>query len=317
MYPEIEPDYTVMLAVSPLHSLYVERSGRRGGMPVIFIHGGPGSRVNAQHRRYFDPEFFDIVLFDQRGCGKSTPLGETEDNDTWALVEDIEAIRRHLGIERRICLFGGSWGATLALAYATKYPAHIEEMILRGVFLGTREEVHWYTHGLARFAPSAWEEFASPGHEDLLAYYSEEVLAQNPARSLAAARAWLGYETRLMMIGTANPRSGTDIALPPQEELLARARVQLHYLRHACFLDDSPLLASAPALSAPVTIVQGELDLVCPPVMAYRLSRALPNARLRLVNAGHGGLSEPLASALREETDRLRDRIKERDESSL
>ncbi|MCB1648981.1 MAG: alpha/beta fold hydrolase [Pseudomonadales bacterium] len=315
MYPEIEPYYIDKLAVSSRHSLYVERSGRRGGMPVIFVHGGPGSRVNAQHRRYFDPEFFDIVLFDQRGCGKSTPLGEVEDNDTGRLVEDIEAIRRHLGIEHRVCLFGGSWGATLALAYAREYPEHVEEMILRGVFLGTREEVDWYTHGLARFAPQAWEAFASPGCEDLLAYYSEEVFAQDPARALAAARAWVGYEAQLMMIGTGNPCP--DITLVPREELLARARVQLHYLRHACFLGDNPLLASAQELSMPVTIVQGELDLVCPPVTAYRLSRALPNARLRLVNAGHGGLSEPLATALCEETDRLRARIKERDESSL
>ena len=310
MYPEIEPYYTDRLAVSSRHSLYVERSGRRGGMPVIFVHGGPGSRVNAQHRRYFDPEFFDIVLFDQRGCGKSTPLGETQDNDTWALVEDIEAIRCHFGFERKICLFGGSWGATLALAYAREYPDHVEEMILRGVFLGTREEVDWYTHGLARFAPRAWEEFARPGREDLLTYYSEEVFAQDPARALAAARAWVGYEAQLMMIGTGTARPESDIVLPPEEELLARARVQLHYLRHACFLGDRPLLESAQNLSMPVTIVQGELDLVCPPLTAYRLSRALPNARLRLLNAGHGGLSAPLASALCEETDRLRERIK-------
>ncbi len=313
MYPEIEPHFTEMLSVSPRHTVYVERSGKKGGYPVFFVHGGPGSHTRADHRRYFDPECFDIVLFDQRGCGKSQPAGETLENTTWELVEDINAIKNALEIDRKVSLFGGSWGSTLALAYAMTYPQYVEELILRGIFLGSSEEVHWYTDGLSRFATEAWEDFSCPGEANLVDYYYRQVHSSDERAANNAARRWVEYETRIMDLG-----SGTDssavASLPSSEEMLVRARVQLHFLKHQCFLEEKQLLESAEDLNLPITLVQGALDMVCPPVTAYRLQRALPQANLRLVNeAMHGAQSGKLAVALCEETDKLRDRLSKRD----
>jgi proline iminopeptidase len=318
MYPKIEPFFTDMLAVSPTHSLYVERSGKKGGCPVFFVHGGPGSHSRANHRGYFDPDYFDIVLFDQRGCGKSEPAGETDENDTWALVEDINAIKDALGINRKISLMGGSWGSTLSLAYALTHPQFVEELILRGVFLGTSDEVRWYTHGLARFATEAWEEFSESGVDDLVDYYYRQINSSDAGVASQAARAWVKYEAQTMMIGAGEQASDKNVSLPPEKDMLARARVQLHFLQHQCFLGDNQLLESAQNIKLPVTIVQGGMDMVCPPVTAYRLSKRLPRATLRLVsNAGHGGLSGALAAALKEEADNLRDRLRRRDESAI
>lgn len=318
MYPEIAPFFTDMLAVSSTHSIYVERSGKKGGSPVFFVHGGPGSHSRTDHRGYFDPDFFDIVLFDQRGCGKSKPAGETAENDTWALVEDINAIKDAFGINKKISLLGGSWGSTLSLAYALTYPHAVEELILRGVFLGTHDEVRWYTHGLARFATQAWEEFASSGEDDLVDYYYQQINSLDDDAVREAARAWVKYEIQTMMIGASEPASNKNVALPPEKDMLARARVQLHFLKHHCFLHDNQLLESAQKINLPVTIVQGSMDMICPPITAYRLSKRLPQATLRLVgNAGHGGLSGALAAALKEEADNLRDRLRRRNESTI
>ncbi len=285
---------------------------------MLFLHGGPGSSCNADHRRYFDPGFFDIVLFDQRGCGRSTPLGEVAENDTWQLVEDIDAIRTSLELGDRVCLFGGSWGSTLSLAYATRYPRAIEEMILRGVFLGTGEEVRWFTDGLARFAPGAWQEFADGTVDDLVEYYYREVNSPDRAIASRAARRWASYEARTMRIGASDTVQNRDIPLPAGDPLLARVRVQLHYLKNRCFLDDNQLLESATDITMPVTIVQGGLDFICPPITAFRLGKLLPRGTLRLVNdAGHDGMSGKLAAALTEEANRLRDRLRNRHESAI
>lgn len=315
LYPEIEPFFTQMLAVSARHSLYVERSGKKGGHPIFFLHGGPGSHVGAAHRRYFDPEFFDIVLFDQRGCGQSVPAGETQENNTSELVEDINAIRNALGINGKISLFGGSWGSTLALAYALSYPQHVEELMLRGIFLGTEEEVAWYTHGLSRFAPQAWQRFASSMGDDLLGNYCLAVWDTDVQRATEAARRWVEYEMQLMKIGSEHQNEQqSPVAAKAQpmlsHSILNRARVQLHFLKHQCFLADSPLLDAAHNIHMPVTIVQGELDLVCPPITAWRLSQRLPQAKLRLIpDAGHGAMSGRLAPVLKAEVDGLRDRL--------
>lgn len=314
MYPEIEPYFTEMLAVSPRHTVYVEKSGKQGGYPVFFIHGGPGSRTRADHRRYFDPEYFDIVLFDQRGCGKSEPPGETAENTTWELVEDINAIKEALKIDRKVSLFGGSWGSTLALAYALTYPHYVEELILRGIFLGSNDEVHWYTDGLSRFAIDAWEDFSCPGEDNLVDYYYQQIHCSDERVANHAARRWAEYETRIMDLGSDAHSSAVVASLPSSEEMLVRARIQLHFLKHQCFLEEQQLLESAEDLNLPVTLVQGALDLVCPPITAYRLQRALPQANLRLVNeAMHGAQSGTLAQALCEETDKLRDRLSKRD----
>lgn len=321
LYPETEPFSEQMLAVSPRHSLYVERSGKPGGYPVLFLHGGPGSHTRPAHRRYFDPDFFEIVLFDQRGCGKSVPAGETQDNNTSALVEDILQVCQSLGIKRRFSLVGGSWGSTLALAFAKRYPGDLDEMILRGVFLATDAELHWYLYGLSRFAPAAWQQFARDMGDDLLQSYFRAVFDNDLQVACAAAARWVAYETELMSTGAMLPRPTVNAstasgvatappAVPSARAVLDRARVQLHYLAHQCFLTDSPLLDAAPAINVPVTIVQGVLDLLCPPITAYQLSQRLPAATLRLVpDAGHGALSGSLALALKEECDALRDRL--------
>lgn len=310
LYPPIEPYFAEKLSVSSRHALYVERSGKQGGHPVIFLHGGPGSQVGAAHRRYFDPTFFDIVLFDQRGCGQSLPAGETRDNNTQVLLDDINTIRDTLGIRGRMSLFGGSWGSTLALAYARLYPQNVAEMILRGIFLASAAEVSWFTQGLVRFAPQAWQQLADGMGDDLVAAYHQAVFDDNDSHASEAARRWVEYEMRIMGIGA----DVTDATPPPAPQasraLLNRARVQLHFLKHRCFLADTALLEAARGIQTPTTIVQGGLDFVCPPVTAWRLHQNLPNSRLRMVSkAGHGGLSDELAPILREEADALRDRL--------
>ena len=310
LYPPIKPYFVEQLTVSSRHSLYVERSGKPGGHPVIFLHGGPGSQVSAAHRRYFDPTFFDIVLFDQRGCGQSLPAGETQDNHTQALLGDINTIRDALGISGRMSLFGGSWGSTLALAYALHYPQNVADMILRGIFLASAAEVSWFTQGLARFAPQAWQQLADGMGDDLVGAYYLAVFDDNDSHASEAARRWVEYEMWIMGIGA----DATDKTPPPAPQasraLLNRARVQLHFLKNRCFLADTALLEAAQAIQTPTTIVQGGLDFVCPPITAWRLHQCLPNSRLRMVNkAGHGGLSDELAPILREEADALRDRL--------
>lgn len=301
LYPEIEPWFTQRVAVSSQHSLYVERSGKQGGYPIFFLHGGPGSQSRAVHRRYFDPDFFDIVLFDQRGCGKSLPAGETQDNHTAALVEDINTLREALGIHRKISVLGGSWGSTLALAFALRYPQWLDALILRGVFLGSEQELAWYTHGLARFAPEAWSAFSSGLGDDLIAEYYAGVHAADQQHAMRMAKRWADYELQLMGM----------VPGPLSMATLHSARVQLHFLKHRCFLADYPLLNAAPTIQLPVSIVQGRLDLVCPPLTAWRLSQALPQATLRIVaDAGHSALTGSLALALKNEVDTLRDRLR-------
>lgn len=307
-----------MIAVSTLHSLYVERSGTPGGYPIFFLHGGPGSHTRAIHRRYFDPLFFEIVLFDQRGCGRSVPAGETQENTTSLLADDIHAIREALGITRNISILGGSWGSTLALAYALRYPQSLDELILRGVFLGTQAEVDWYTQGLSRFVPEAWAQFACAGAADLLEHYYYAVNDADDKRAAEAAVRWANYEMQIMATmpigaGGAASQSLTQTSMPSGsyvQDTLHSTRVHLHYLSHQCFLAGNPLLDAAHTIEMPVTIVQGRMDLVCPPNTAWQLSQRLPFARLRMVDkAGHSATSGSLALALREEVDALRDRL--------
>jgi len=315
LYPDIEPFFTGMVAVSARHSLYVERSGKKGGYPIFFLHGGPGSQSRAVHRRYFDPDFFDIVLFDQRGCGRSDPAGETRENDTAVLVEDINAIRDALEITGNISLLGGSWGSTLALAYAMRYPQWLDELILRGVFLGTDEELNWFTHGLSGFAPEAWTQLVSGWDSDIVDDYYQAVQDLDDGDASEAARRWAEYEMQIMRIGSVLQEqvpstSPTMTSMPSISATLNSARVQLHFLKHKCFLAQNPLLEAAHNIYLPVTIVQGRFDLVCPPITAWRLSQRLPRARLRMVdNGGHSASSGSMAWALREEVDALRDRM--------
>ncbi|ALO47440.1 Proline iminopeptidase [Pseudohongiella spirulinae] len=290
-----------------MHSLYVERCGNKNGHPVIFLHGGPGSQVNANHRRYFDPDFYDSVLFDQRGCGQSAPAGETRENTTQDLINDINTLRSVLDINGPMTLFGGSWGSTLALAYAQQFPQNVQAMILRGIFLGTDDEVSWFTGGLKRFAPRAWQNMSEGMGQDLIEAYYQAVFDTNQSRATEAALRWVEYEMQIMKIGS--DADGVS-SLPESETILNRARIHLHFIRHKFFLGDTDLLNSSELLQIPVTIVQGEIDLVCPPITAWQLSQRLPDARLRLLgNAGHSGMADVMACALREEADALRDRL--------
>jgi proline iminopeptidase len=293
LYPPLEPFAAQHLPVSGGHALYVEQSGNPHGFPALFLHGGPGSHTRPLHRRFFDPGSYRIVLVDQRGCGRSTPSGSTAHNTTRDLVEDIEALRCHLGLERML-LFGGSWGAALALAYAAAHPRRVAAMVLRGVFLGTRAEVDAYL-GLLDAAPQVKRYHALVNQPD-------ERAAQ------AAALRWCAYEEAVMNLEVGE--RAVDAA-PDPAATLARARVQLHYLAHDCFLAPGELAAGLPRLAAlPVLIVQGARDVVCPPRVAQELAAALPRAELRLVErGGHSAAAPEMARALRRATDDLRGRL--------
>lgn len=307
LYPLVQSFQSESLPVTSVHSLYVEQSGNPTGFPVLFLHGGPGSQTRPEHRRYFDPEFYRAILFDQRGCGRSTPAGCTDENTTWHLVEDIEAIRRKLGINKWL-LFGGSWGSTLALAYATTCPQHVAGLILRGVFLASRSELDWYLDGLRRFVPEAWEMLANGSGSDLIQRYHVDVNHDDPTTAAEAARRWVAYENSVMAIGAASQPS----AQIDGSAVLSRARVQLHYLAADCFLRADELMERAGAVVAPAIIVQGRSDMVCPPVTAYDLSKRLPAARLRIVEqAGHAASGARLAGALRGAADDMRECMRE------
>jgi proline iminopeptidase len=319
LYPALDPFAAGRLPVGARHVLHFEQCGNPVGFPALFLHGGPGSRTLPAHRRFFDPRFYRVVLFDQRGCGRSTPPGGTEENTTRHLVEDIEALRRHLGVERML-LFGGSWGSTLALAYAAAHPQRVAGMVLRGIFLASRAEVDWYLDGLRRFVPEAWEASFDSAQDrlaqgedggDLLARYHALVNRQDEREALAAARRWVGYEEAVMGLGAPDGPAGT--AAPEPAAVLARARVQLHYLAHDCFLEPGELLSGLGRLAeAPALIVQGRLDMLCPPRAAFELARRLPRGELRLVErGGHSAFEPDMAQALRRAADDMRARVQE------
>jgi len=291
LYPALEPFARQQLPVGGGHAIHFEQCGNPGGFPAIFLHGGPGSHTQPLHRRFFDPQFYRIVLSDQRGCGRSVPLGCTEENTTRHLVEDIEALRDRLGLER-VMLFGGSWGATLALAYAAAHPQRVAAMVLRGVFLGTRGEVDRYLSGLGEGG-------------DVLARYHALVNQPDEAGARAAAGRWVSYEEAVMRVDSGESAAG---AAQDPDAILARARVQLHYLVHDCFLEPVEFVSSLTRLGeTQVLIVQGKRDQVCPPRAAVELAGRLPRAELRLIERGGHSAAEPaMAQALRGAADDLR-----------
>jgi proline iminopeptidase len=301
LYPALEPFAVQQLPVGGGHAVYFEQSGNPHGFPAIYLHGGPGSHTRPLHRRFFDPGFYRIVLYDQRGCGRSVPLGCTEENTTRHLIEDLEALRSRLGLER-VMLFGGSWGATLALAYAAAHPQRVAAMVLRGVFLGSRREVDRYVRGLREGG-------------DVVARYHAVVNQPDEAAARAAAQRWVGYEEAVMRLGAAEREDDAALsaagAARDPAAVLARARVQLHYLVHDCFLEPGALVSSLARLAqTPVLIVQGKRDRVCPPRAALELAGRLPRAELRLIERGGHSAGEPvMAQALRRAADELRGRL--------
>jgi proline iminopeptidase len=311
-YPQLEPYRTGRLAVSDGHELYWEESGNPKGKPVVFLHGGPGGGSEPKQRRFFDPTAYRIVLFDQRGCGRSTPHASLEANTTWHLVADIEALRKHLGIEKWQ-VFGGSWGSTLALAYAQTHPERATELILRGVFLLRQWEIDWfYQGGASHLFPDAWEEYLKPipasERGDLLRAYYRRLTSADAKERTEAARAWSTWEGRTSYL---LPNEAYVAHTGEDTFAAAFARIECHYFIHDGWLNDGrALLRNVDKIrTIPSVIVQGRYDVVCPMESAWALHRAWPEATLKIVNdAGHAAHEPGTVHELVTATDSFRDR---------
>ncbi|WP_313178333.1 prolyl aminopeptidase [Stenotrophomonas sp.] len=310
LFPPITPYREHRLAVDALHTLHIEECGNPEGIPAVFLHGGPGAGVSPTHRRFFDPARYRIVLIDQRGCGRSTPFGELHDNTTAHLVEDIERVRAHLGIERWL-VFGGSWGSTLALAYAQAHPEHATGVIVRGVYLGRAEENAWFAEaeGGARWIfPERWARYEAhipeDERDDLIAAYWKRLDSADPATRIAAGLAWLGWEDHAAtLVHDVDAVSDADPL-----DTLAKARIEAHYFRHNAFLEHGQLLRGVDRIRhLPAVIVQGRYDIICPARSAWDLSCAWPEARLEMVLSGHSATEPATIDALVRATDAFAD----------
>ena len=292
-----------------VHRLYWEESGNKNGVPVVFLHGGPGAGTAPTYRRFFDPSQYRIILIDQRGSGRSTPEAETQDNTTDHLVSDLELVREHLDIERWV-IFGGSWGSTLALAYGQAHPKRCIGFILRGVFLFSSEEIDWFLNGMGRFFPEAWRAFSNhiPVDErhDLLAAYTSRLMDPSPEIHRPAAAAWCGYENSCSRLVPSSRRSSRNDAY--YSGALAMARIEAHYMTHHGFLRPNQLLEGMTKLNNhPAVIVQGRYDMVCPIQAADRLAQIWDGAAYRIIpDAGHSSMEHGIRAALITATDEFR-----------
>lgn len=295
LYPAIEPYETGMLEVGDGHRIYYERCGTKGGKPAVFLHGGPGGGSSPDHRRQFDPALYDVLLFDQRGCGRSTPNAELEANTTWHLVADIERLRVLMGVDKWL-VFGGSWGSTLALAYAETHPERVTELILRGIYTCTPPELDWfYRFGVSEMFPDKWERLVSliPEEErgDILAAYHRRLTGDDREVQIAAARAWSLYEGETVTL-LPDPRLTEQHDAP--EFAVAFARIETHYFMHSCWLEPNQLLRDTGRLADIAgTIVHGRYDMPCAPRYAWQLHKAWPRADFHLVEGAGHAFSEP------------------------
>jgi proline iminopeptidase len=311
LFPPIEPYASGMLDLDGPHRMYHEQSGNPRGVPVVFLHGGPGAGASAVHRQFFDPSFYRIVVLDQRGAGRSTPLGCLENNTTPALIADLEKLRSHLGIDRWM-VFGGSWGSTLALAYAEHHPDRVRALVLRGIFLCRKSEIDWFLYGLKAVFPEAWRTFAGyiPKAErgDLLGAYHRRLVDPDPAVHLPAARSWSVYEGSCSTL-LPNPALVADFAT--DRVALGLARIEAHYFRHDIFLPENFLLDKVDRLKKiPGVIVQGRYDIVCPTVSADDLHQAWPEAEYLVVpDAGHSAFEPGIRSRLVAATEGFKSRV--------
>jgi proline iminopeptidase len=308
LFPEITPYASFRLEVDPPHALYVEECGNRHGIPIVFIHGGPGAGCEASHRRYFNPARYRIVLFDQRGAGRSTPHACLENNTTPALVADMERIRIRLGIDRWV-VFGGSWGSTLALAYAQTHPERVRALILRGIFLCRPWEIRWfYQEGANRIFPDYWQDFVAPippaERDDLLHAHYRRLTAADEAVRMASAQAWSVWEGRT---ATLTPNQKVVDFFSSPHTALSLARIEAHYFVHDIFLEPDQLLRQAHRLHGiPGVIVHGRYDIICPIQNAFELNRAWPEARLQVVpDAGHSASEPGIRAALVQATEEM------------
>ena len=309
LLPNIEPFNTFSLPVSDLHTIYVEESGNKNGKPVIFLHGGPGGGVDPKYRRYFDPEKWRIIMFDQRGCGKSTPFAELEENTTWDLVSDIEKIRNHLSIDKWV-VFGGSWGSTLSLAYSQTHPDSCKGLILRGIFLVRKKELDWfYQEGASNIFPDRWESFLEPipveKRDNLMQAYYEILTGEDHSKKIEAAKAWSTWE-------------GSTVKLLEDENFIsdfsddkfaeAFARIECHYFMNNCWFDsDNHLIDNMHKIKhIPGVIIHGRYDIVCPVIQAWDLHKAWPEADLHIIpDAGHSIFEDGIKNKILEYTDRF------------
>lgn len=295
LYPPIEPYETGVLDVGDGHRIHYERVGKPGGKPAVFLHGGPGGGISPSHRRLFDPAVYDVLLFDQRGCGKSTPHAGLEANTTWHIVADIERLRALAGAEKWL-VFGGSWGSTLGLAYAQMYPDRVSELVLRGIFMVTKAEIDWfYRFGVSEIFPDKWELFqaAIPPTErdDMVAAYRRRLTGNDVSVQVEAAKAWTRWECET---STLLPDAGLATLWPDERYALAFARVENHYFTHGAWLEDGQLLREAHRLRGiPGVIVHGRYDLPCPARYAHALHKAWPEAEFHLIEGAGHAYSEP------------------------
>lgn len=308
LYPPLEPYRSGRLAVDPLHTLYWEECGNPMGLPVLFLHGGPGAGLSPLHRQFFDPQRYRIVLFDQRGAGQSTPLGEYRNNTTQLLIDDIEQIRQMMGIEQWL-VFGGSWGSTLALAYGESHPQRCLGFVLRGIFLCTPAEIDWFMNGIGWFFPKEHAQFLAPipqeERAELLQAYARRLFSEDQAVSSAAARSWSRYEGSCLHL-LPHPEEAEQFGA--DRVALGVGRLEAHYFLHGAFLSEDQLVRNVQRLRhLPAVIVQGRYDVVCPPASAYRLHQAWPEAQFTLVeDAGHAASEPGIAKALVTATDQFK-----------
>lgn len=319
LYPAIKPYVNHSLKVDDVHTLHVEECGNPDGVPVVFLHGGPGAGCGPTHRQFFDPERYRIVLFDQRGCGRSTPHASLEHNTTGHLLADMEFIRRHLGIEQWV-LFGGSWGSTLALVYAQAHPERVLGMILRGIFLCRDQDVQWfYQQGASHVFPDYWQEFVRliPHRErdDLVRAYYQRLTGEDEFARMAAAKAWSAWEARCSTLFY-NQDLVDHFSAP--YEALALARIESHYFMNRSFLSEDQIIRDAGKLAGiPATIIHGRYDMVCPVAQAWELHRAWPRAQLQVIpNAGHSAFEPATVDALIKATGQMLQYLQEQEAGS-
>ncbi|OXY81622.1 prolyl aminopeptidase [Oceanimonas doudoroffii] len=309
LYPAIAANRQQWLQVSDLHRIYVEESGNPLGIPVVLVHGGPGAGISPEHRRFFDPECYRIILFDQRGTGQSTPHAELTDNSTQALIADMEHIRTTLGIDRWL-VFGGSWGSTLALCYAIAHSERVLGLVLRGLFLGRQQDLDWLYQpegGAAQLFPDYYREFLAPldgDAEDLLNRYYRLLTSDNELARLNAARAWAIWEGR---ISTLLPRNDADSHYGEAHSALALARLECHYFLNNCFIEENHIIKAIERVrSLPAILVHGRYDAICKPAAALALADHWPELRLQIVpGAGHSAFEPGIMDGLVKATDHM------------
>lgn len=308
LYPAIEPYRTGYLDTGDGHQVYWEMSGNPEGKPAVFLHGGPGAGCSPAHRRLFDPKKYRVLLFDQRGCGRSKPHASLENNTTWDLVKDIESLRQIMGVEKWL-VFGGSWGSTLALAYAETHPTHVSELVVRGIFTLKKREIDWYyQEGASNLFPDLWESFLAPIPEaergDLVGAYRKRLIGNDPKAQLEAARAWSVWEGSTIKL-LPNKQNSTNYG--QDQFALAFARIENHYFTHGGWMADGQLIRDAHKLkNIPGVIIQGRYDVCTPAVTAWELHKAWPEARFVIVDdAGHAFDEPGIMNQLIEATDRF------------